>query len=197
MRLLIAILLTVKFTWAANEGVAFFKFLDSGVSNEKMIPLNALFGLPLQTLVMLLVAKYSAVPKPTKIYIYAIPFRTIFALLGAGFIWLTPRLIPADGIAATYIYIVYLANSILYGFCLSTMFITMTAVFIKVSDPTVGGTYMTLLNTVDNMGGTYSNSLAVWLVEYLTWRDCGGEIVSEASLMRNQTDVGLLKYYGY
>ena len=42
------------------------------------------------------------------------------------------------------------------------------------SDPAVGGTYMTLLNTVCNLGGNWPSTLALWSVDSLTWKSCQG-----------------------
>jgi PAT family acetyl-CoA transporter-like MFS transporter 1 len=43
-----------------------------------------------------------------------------------------------------------------------------------VSDPAVGGTYMTLLNTVTNLGGNWPSTLALWMVDPLTTKLCQG-----------------------
>lgn len=169
----IAVLLTVRIIWADYDGVAYLKFLNSGISNEKMIPMSALSGVPVQLLVSCLVAKYAAGSSPTKTWIYGIPFRTLLALSGTAIVWATPKLIPEDGVAPNYIYLVYLINHILYTFASSAMHIVLTAFFIKISDPSVGGTYMTLLNTVNNIGWTWPHTVALWMVESLTWRDCG------------------------
>ena len=52
------------------------------------------------------------------------------------------------------------------------MFVSHVGFFAKVSDPKVGGTYMTLLNTLSNLGGNWPSTLALWLVEPLTWKEC-------------------------
>ena len=52
------------------------------------------------------------------------------------------------------------------------MFVSIMAFFAKVSDPAVGGTYMTLLNTVTNLGGNWPSTLALWLVDPLTSKEC-------------------------
>lgn len=58
------------------------------------------------------------------------------------------------------------------------MFVSIMAFFAKISDPLVGGTYMTLLNTVVNLGGNWPATLALWFVDPLTWKECvGGENV--------------------
>lgn len=48
------------------------------------------------------------------------------------------------------------------------------AFFARISDPLVGGTYMTLLNTVTNLGGNWPATLSLWLVDNLTWKQCTG-----------------------
>lgn len=52
------------------------------------------------------------------------------------------------------------------------MTLTMTAFFSQVSDPRFGGTYLTLLNTVANLGSRWPIGLALFFVEPLTWRNC-------------------------
>lgn len=38
---------------------------------------------------------------------------------------------------------------------MNCMFVSQMAFFSRVSDPTIGGTYMTLLNTISNVGGRW------------------------------------------
>lgn len=44
----------------------------------------------------------------------------------------------------------------------------------RVSDPRFGGTYMTMLNTVANLGGTWPTTAALWFVDTVTWKTCIG-----------------------
>ena len=44
--------------------------------------------------------------------------------------------------------------------------------FAKISDPAIGGTYMTLLNTVTNLGSKWPNALALYLLPKLTLAQC-------------------------
>ena len=46
------------------------------------------------------------------------------------------------------------------------------AFFAKVSDPAIGGTYMTLLNTLSNLGGNWPATLMLWFVDPLTSKEC-------------------------
>ena len=54
------------------------------------------------------------------------------------------------------------------------MFVAIMAFHARISDPRVGGTYLTLLNTLTNLGGNWCQTLALWLVDGLTWSSCVG-----------------------
>ncbi|XP_019482227.1 PREDICTED: acetyl-coenzyme A transporter 1 [Hipposideros armiger] len=66
--------------------------------------------------------------------------------------------------------IVTLAGSV----TLYSMYVSIMAFNAKVSDPLIGGTYMTLLNTVSNLGGNWPSTVALWLVDPLTVKECVG-----------------------
>ena len=61
-----------------------------------------------------------------------------------------------------------------------SMFVAVMGFHARVSDPTMGGTYMTLLNTLSNLGGTLAGTIALWLVDVVSFKDCEG--VSDLSL---------------
>ena len=52
------------------------------------------------------------------------------------------------------------------------MFVAPIAFHAKISDPSIGGTYMTLINTITNIGGTWPRTLALAVVDSITWRSC-------------------------
>ena len=54
------------------------------------------------------------------------------------------------------------------------MFVSSMAFHAKISDPTIGGTYMTLLNTITNLAGTWPGTVALWLVDAVSFKDCEG-----------------------
>lgn len=61
---------------------------------------------------------------------------------------------------------------LLFQTCLYCMFVAVMAFFAKVSDPAVGGTYMTLLNTMSNLGTNLPITLALWAIDHLTFKQC-------------------------
>lgn len=171
IKILAAILLTVKFTFAACDSVTSLKLVEAGVPKDKLallvVPL-----VPLQIFLPLVVSKYTTGPKPMEVYIKAIPYRILFAIGAAVIVCLTPYTITSDGTVPIYLYVILVINYAFYQICLYCMFVAVMAFFAKISDPTVGGTYMTLLNTVCNLGGNWPTSIVLWLVDVLTWKQC-------------------------
>jgi PAT family acetyl-CoA transporter-like MFS transporter 1 len=51
-------------------------------------------------------------------------------------------------------------------------FVGMGSYFTKISDPAIGGTYMTLLNTISNLGGTWPRYFVLLAVDYFTIAPC-------------------------
>jgi len=61
------------------------------------------------------------------------------------------------------------------------MFVAIMAFHAKISDPMIGGTYMTLLNTVSNLAGQWSSTMALWFVDpFSYYSDC--EATSDSAL---------------
>lgn len=77
------------------------------------------------------------------------------------------------------------------------MFVTVMAFFAKISDPVVGGTYMTLLNTVTNLGGNWPATLALWFVDPLTYRYCTGGTNGLDNLCRTTEEQNVSKFIVY
>lgn len=171
IKILAAVLLTVKFTFAACDSVTSLKLVEAGVPKDKLA-LLAVPLVPLQIFLPLVVSKYTTGSKPMEVYINAIPYRIVFAIGATAIVWLTPFTIASDGTVPVYLYVILVINYAFYQICLYCMFVAVMAFFAKISDPAVGGTYMTLLNTVCNLGGNWPTSIVLWLVDVLTWKRC-------------------------
>jgi len=74
------------------------------------------------------------------------------------------------------------------------MFVASMAFFAKVSDPAVGGTYMTLLNTLCNLGGNWPATAALWFVDPLTFRQCSTDYANDCSTI-TEREVGRLSFF--
>jgi PAT family acetyl-CoA transporter-like MFS transporter 1 len=55
-----------------------------------------------------------------------------------------------------------LSISLVHQLFIYAMFVSIMAFHAKIADPSIGGTYMTLLNTVCNLGGNWPATLALW-----------------------------------
>jgi MFS transporter, PAT family, solute carrier family 33 (acetyl-CoA transportor), member 1 len=94
-------------------------------------------------------------------------------LVAAGMVWVTPYF-TADGPAPLIYYVGVVLVYAVHQVSVYSMFVAVMAFFAQISDPAVGGTYMTLLNTLANLGGNWPSTVALWGVDSLTWRTCEG-----------------------
>ena len=60
----------------------------------------------------------------------------------------------------------------------NVVFISIIAFFSKISDPTIGASYMTLLNTLTNLGSKWITSLSLYLLPQMTYYACKGAVVN-------------------
>nr|XP_006637513.1 PREDICTED: acetyl-coenzyme A transporter 1 [Lepisosteus oculatus]XP_015216212.1 PREDICTED: acetyl-coenzyme A transporter 1 [Lepisosteus oculatus]XP_015216213.1 PREDICTED: acetyl-coenzyme A transporter 1 [Lepisosteus oculatus]XP_015216214.1 PREDICTED: acetyl-coenzyme A transporter 1 [Lepisosteus oculatus] len=166
------LLLTAKMGFSAADAVTGLKLVEEGVPKEQLA-LLAVPMVPLQILLPLIISKYTAGPRPLDIFYKAFPFRLLIGLGFALLVWWTPS-VKQEGGFPVYYYIVVLISYAVHQVALYSMYVAVMAFHAKVSDPVIGGTYMTLLNTVTNLGGNWPSTLALWLVDPLTVKECQG-----------------------
>jgi len=167
----IAMLLTSKMGFAAADAVSGLKMVEAGVPKDKLAML-AIPMMPLQIILPWIISKYTAGPRPMDVFVKAIPARLVLCLVMAGLVYITPTFKQEDGSFPLHFYCLVVAIYAVYQVTLYSMFVSIMAFFAKVSDPAVGGTYMTLLNTVTNLGGNWPSTLALWMVDPLTTKQC-------------------------
>jgi len=66
------------------------------------------------------------------------------------------------------------------------MTLTAMAFYATISDPKIGGTNMTLLTTISNLGNAWSKTGALWLIELLTFKRCSNGFRKFCSSSNNQ-----------
>ncbi|XP_061097641.1 acetyl-coenzyme A transporter 1-like [Conger conger] len=166
------LLLTAKVGFSAADAVTGLKLVEAGVPKEQLA-LLAVPMVPLQILLPLVISKYTAGPRPLDVFYRAFPFRLLMGLVYALLVWWTPS-VKQEGGFPVYYYAVVLLIYAIHQVALYSMYVATMAFHAKVSDPVIGGTYMTLLNTVTNLGGNWPSTLALWLVDPLTTMECQG-----------------------
>jgi len=69
------------------------------------------------------------------------------------------------------------------------MTLTSMTFYASISDPKIGGTNMTLLTTISNLGNVWSKTGALWLIEFLTFKKCSSDPRILCSISNNQEKV--------
>nr|CAG4640790.1 EOG090X04K8 [Eulimnadia texana] len=167
----IVVLLTCKIGFSAADAVSGLKLVEIGVPKTQLA-LLAVPLVPLQIILPLMISRYTAGPLPMEVFLKAMPPRLLFGAIYAGLLWVTPLFKLGDGQYPWYYYGIVLIIYAVHQVTVYSMFVAVMAFFAKISDPAVGGTYMTLLNTVCNLGGNWPSTVALWLVDSLTWKSC-------------------------
>ncbi|KAI9821486.1 MAG: hypothetical protein M1832_003333 [Thelocarpon impressellum] len=162
----IVVHLIAKIGFQANDGVTNLKLLDKGFSQEDLA-LTVLIDFPFEIALGYYVGKWSSSYPPMRLWCGAFVGRLIAALLAQG----TVMIFPKDGVTQWYLLVV-IAEHIFSTFTNTIMFVAVSAFHAKIADPTIGGTYMTLLATVSNLGGTFPRIFILKLVDVFTVATC-------------------------
>lgn len=181
IQMFVFILLTGKIGFSATDSVMTLKLVEAGIPKEQL-GLMAVPLIPLQIALPFVISKYTNGPRPLDIMVKAIPYRLLFGFVAAFLVWITPIMVTdaSNGLPMSY-YLLLLGSYSLHQICVYCIFVSQMAFFAKISDPLVGGTYMTLLNTVTNLGGNWPATLALWFVDPLTSRICKGGLKNEGN----------------
>merc|ERR1712227_983204 len=171
MPVTIVMLLTAKIGFAAADSVSSLKLIEAGVPKDKLAML-AIPMMPLQIILPWIISRYTAGPRPMDVFVKAIPARLVLCLVTAAVVYITPTFKLEDGSFPVTFYGLLITVYGIYQVALYYMFVSIMAFFAKVSDPAVGGTYMTLLNALTNLGGNWPSTLALWMVDPLTIKQC-------------------------
>merc|ERR1712168_604596 len=181
----IAMLLTSKIGFGAADAASGLKLVEAGVPKDKLAML-AIPMMPLQIILPWIISKYTAGPRPMDVFMKAIPARLVRCLVMAAVVFITPTFQLEDGSFPLHYYGLLIFVYGVYQVSLYSMFVSIMAFFAKVSDPAVGGTYMTLLNTLTNLGGNWPSTLALWMVDPLTSKQCQGQLNSTLPVHERQ-----------
>jgi len=195
MPVTIIMLLTSKIGFSAADAVTGLKLVERGVPKTKLAML-AVPMMPLQIILPWIISKYTAGPRPMDVFLKAIPFRLCIGLMLVWFVKVTPSFMLEDGEFPLHYYGLLLAIYAIYQVALYSMFVSIMAFFAKISDPAVGGTYMTFLNTLTNLGGNWPATLALWWVDPLTFKSCVGGKSSEGNVCYSSAEVESCKEGG-
>lgn len=172
------VLVTVKAGFAAMDSASTLELIDRGIPRETVAAVDML-SFPVQVLLQVgPLAKLTAGPRPLEYFINLIKHRTLVSLLCLVVIY---KLIPdmsstphnvAD--VPWYVFFAIFIMSNVMAAVSSAMFMAQMAFFTRVAvlDPKSGGSTMTLLNTLANLGAKWPGPIVLLLIDYFTRSAC-------------------------
>lgn len=193
---LVLVLFTCKMGFSSTDSVMGLKLVEAGVPKEKLA-MMAIPMIPLQLMLPVYLAKYTTGPRPLDIFVKAIPYRLLFGGVAAILVWITPYFVQNQdqGLPVLYVCMLIVCYA-MHQICVYCMFVAIMAFFAKISDSSVGGTYMTLLNTITNLGGNWPAMLALYFIDPLTIKQCEGGAESLDNACRDHLEKHLCESKG-
>jgi hypothetical protein len=79
---------------------------------------------------------------------------------------------PSNETDMVWYFPLVIGSSVAGSFMSSVQFVSLGAFFAVIADPSIGGTYMTLLNTLSNFGGTWPQYFVLKAVDVFTIATC-------------------------
>ena len=169
--------MTSRVALSASDSVTGLKLIEKGVPRENLA-LMAVPLTPIQIILPLLISKYTAGPRPMNVWLKAYLPRLLFGYLMCYIVYLASTIgvaSPDREVGLDYpmwYYAFLIGSSLVHQVLIYCNFVSIMAFHAKVSDPEIGGTYMTLMNTVSNLGGNWCQTAALFFVDRLSTFDC-------------------------
>ena len=151
--------------------MAYLKLIEKGVNKESLgllaIPLT-----PLEIFLPIFISKYTNGPKQLDFFIKSYPYRIIASALIVFWVYITPSFKDSSNNYPLYYFILCIIINAIHSVTSTMLSVTQTSFFTRICDKTVGGTYMTLLNTISNIGSNWPSTLSLYLVDIFTYKAC-------------------------
>jgi len=171
--------LVAKIAWQAHDAATSLKLVEKGLPKEDFA-VAALIDFPIQITAGWLAARWSVGDQPLRPWLHAWWFRVGFAAAGMLVVSTFRPPVSWTWMGMVIIFVV------LGGFSSTIQFVGISAFHTRISDPAIGGTYMTMLNTAANLGGTWPGFFVLRGIDYFTVATCkvkeqGSEVLIKAS----------------
>lgn len=190
VQVLAIIHLVSKFAFQCNEAATNLKLLEQGFKREDLA-VTVLIDVPFEIIFGYYVAKWSSdndhdarhhgLRKQNRYvqwlvgeqgvltpWLWGFLGRLASAILGSFVV----KTFPKDGQITTPYFLLVILQHLLGSFMSTVQFVGISAFHTRIADPAVGGTYMTLLNTLSNFGGTWPRLLIMSMINYFSIYEC-------------------------
>jgi len=164
------ILITCKIAFGPADAVAMMKMQEYGMPKTDLSvvsPFKVVVSLVLPALLSPIVTA-----RPLDVFMVGVPLK----LLTSALLWVivqhTQTAYEGGREPDAVYFISLIAVMVMHAVAGTLIFTSLMSFFNKVSDPGIGGTYMTLLNTVSNLGSIWPNTVALMFKPILTVASC-------------------------
>nr|VWO97734.1 N/A [Ganoderma boninense] len=173
VQIFLVVHLLAKIGWQASDAVSQLKMVEKGLKREDLA-ITVLIDFPFEIVGGWLAGKWARGDKPLRAWIYAFWPRLFMTFLITLMVYWFPKPPISTGFFVSLVIL-----TVMQSFSSTIQFGAMSAFHTRISDPVVGGTYMTLLNTFTNMGGTWPRYFVLKGVDYFSVATCN---IPESSL---------------
>lgn len=174
---LMFILLTCKIAFATHS-IRSLKMIEAGVPKEKLGLMNAPFQI-VQILTPILISNIANSNRPLDLFIKIYPIRLVMTVILAVWVYITPLFKDANNNYPLSFFLIYAFINGVYSLIFSSLSLAKAFFFTQISDKKIGGTYMTLVNTISNIGVNYPATLALYLIDLLSYKQCSFDFKSD------------------
>ncbi|OII72943.1 uncharacterized protein cubi_02174 [Cryptosporidium ubiquitum] len=176
--LLIILLFIIRVPSAVTESSLEFKLMEFGMKKSDIMLIGPIL-IPFSFITPFIMTKFVSKGKmPLKLLNIILPLKVLLSLLSCMFlIW--SRMIYKPWIdkqelieTPPLFYYSYLALSIFSSILCDSQSLIFMTLFNLISDVRFAGTYITLFNTINNLGYKWPTSLSLWLLDYTNFNYC-------------------------
>ncbi|KAA0162189.1 hypothetical protein FNF31_03424 [Cafeteria roenbergensis] len=169
---LIVVLLTARAAFAAIQGGMDLELLQKGVPKQTLLVIGLVYT-PFEIVFSLMASKWTAGSRPLGVWTSAYPLRIAIGLGLLLVVSALPDVQPGEHSEhPLWWYVVLVALFVSMRLSANVMFVAQMAFSNRIADDRIGGTYMTILNTVSNAGAMWSTPVALMSIEFLEQSGC-------------------------
>eukprot|EP00928_Gymnodinium_smaydae_P054383 TRINITY_DN38167_c0_g1_i1.p1 TRINITY_DN38167_c0_g1~~TRINITY_DN38167_c0_g1_i1.p1 ORF type:complete len:445 (+),score=31.24 TRINITY_DN38167_c0_g1_i1:63-1397(+) len=162
----VVILFTWKLAFAVVDSVAPLKFQEYGVPKHQLAYLSSTM-MPLEFILPIVASRWTSSSRPFNLAMLVYPLRVLVVPLTGLLVFYTPQ----TDVMPVWFWTAMVLVALLSSISSEWMFVSQMSFFAHVSDPALGGTYMTLLNTLANLGQKLPPTMTLFLVDHLTCKE--------------------------
>jgi len=165
------ILLTIKISFSSVDAAFKLKLIGGGVTKDQIAAIET-FIVPFRIGLPFVITRFTSREKPLIHYFNTVPYRLLVGVFFTIIIYFTPYFLVQTGLLLIVYKVVLVLMYILLELVICIMMLMAMSFYASISDPKIGGTNMTLLATIGNIGMVWSKSGALWLIDILTFKQC-------------------------